>query len=183
MKKSRIVLVLCMMVVIAVASVAGTIAWLTDTTTPVTNTFTTAGIDISLAETSENEFQMIPGKEYAKDPKVTVEDATDVDIYLYVKIEEGECQTYLNYALNLEGWTALTEGGNVYWREVGANDTEKSWYLLQGNKVTVDPDLQKADNDNDTLSMPGEDLELKFTAYAIQKEGFTPASGWDKIGN
>ena len=196
MKKSRIVLVLCMMVVIAVASVAGTIAWLTDTTDPVTNTFTPTGIGIKLEETwntdddedGEKESwkaQMIPGKEYAKDPKVTVVlNETNVEIYLYVKVEENDCQTYLNYELNIgdgiNGWTAVKDVENVYYRAVRPEEEDQSWYLLKDNKVTVDPNLQKADEDASTLSMPGAQT-MKFTAYAIQKEGFTPETGWAEV--
>ena len=191
MKKSRIVLVLCMMVVIAVASVAGTIAWLTDTTEPVTNTFTPTDIDITLAETEANwSKQLSPGVEYAKDPKVTVEGSDkNVDIYLFVKVVENDCATYLDYELNLEGWTALgTANPGVYYREVAASTEDQSWYLLKGTTtnangaVTVKSTLQKADEDASTLSMPAANLEMEFTAYAIQKAGFnTAALAWAEV--
>ena len=193
MKKSRIVLVLCMMVVIAVASVAGTIAWLTDTTTPVTNTFTTAGIDITLTEAGNQEdgswsAQLIPGKEYAKNPVVAVDgDVTNVDVYLYVKFDASTSANYLDYTstLNTEnGWTLVNGQTNVWWREVKEGDATKSWHLLDGDKVTVKDELQKAGSE--TLPMPANALTMTYTAYAIQTEGFTPETGWtevSKLGN
>lgn len=198
MKKSRIVLVLCMMVVIAVASVAGTIAWLTDTTDPVTNTFTTAGIDIDLTETPNQangkwSAQLIPGKEYAKNPVVSVvrvddpatekvEGPTDVDIYLFVKVTETNSpKNYLSYQYAWEaadsGWTPLDGVAGVYYRTVGANDTEISWDLIVGNKVTVLSTLKKD-------GMPAAEPTITFTAYAIQQAGFATAElAWDEIGN
>ena len=62
-----VVLVLCM-------TVAGSLAWLFDTTDEVVNTFTVGHVDIKLAETTTN-YKMIPGGTIAKDPEVTVEAA------------------------------------------------------------------------------------------------------------
>ena len=67
--KKAIALSLAIMILVA-ASVAGTIAWLQDTTQVVTNTFTTSNIDITLSETdsddadndaNNNAYKMVPG--------------------------------------------------------------------------------------------------------------------------
>lgn len=191
-KISRILLMICAMALVVVASVGGTIAWLTDVTDPVTNTFTAADIEISLTETpnadsededTENDIwtaQIIPGKEYSKDPKVTVDgDKTSVDIYLYVQaIETGNPGTYLDYTYEMNvvgsGWKPVSGVNNVWYREVADDATELTWDLLVDDKVTVKTgvtkDVAKAAN-----------AKIEFKAYAIQKEGFTAENGWKEL--
>ena len=86
MKKTKaLILALCAVVLVAV-SVMGTLAYLTDSE-EVVNTFTVGNVDIKLDETDvdekgepiqgaervkENEYHLIPGGEYVKDPTVTV---------------------------------------------------------------------------------------------------------------
>ena len=50
-RNRRIALTACLMIAVMVASIGGTLAWLTDQTGPVTNTFTAGNIDITLDET------------------------------------------------------------------------------------------------------------------------------------
>ena len=83
----RILLLVGLMSLVAVISIGGTIAWLTDKTDAVTNTFTTSDISIELAETKSN-FKMVPGNTIDKDPKVTVK-ANSEACWLFVKIEES----------------------------------------------------------------------------------------------
>ena len=91
MKKKTLLTVLCMFLV-AVVSVMGTLAYLTDSDSNV-NTFTIGRVDISLDEADvdeegklilddagnpvdrvrENEYHLIPGQTYIKDPTVTVQ--------------------------------------------------------------------------------------------------------------
>ena len=82
--KKALALVLCALMLVA-ASVFGTLAYLTDTDA-VTNTFTVGKVDIKLDETdvniygvkdgetrvAANDYHLIPGHEYTKDPMVTV---------------------------------------------------------------------------------------------------------------
>lgn len=68
-KKSIALLVAVSMIVGCV--IGGTLAWLTATTRPVTNTFTVGNVDITLAETTAN-YKMVPGNTIDKDPTVTV---------------------------------------------------------------------------------------------------------------
>ena len=42
-------------------AIGGTLAWLTDKTDPVVNTFTVGNVDITLAETTGQEYKMVPG--------------------------------------------------------------------------------------------------------------------------
>lgn len=194
MKKRTLTLVIAVMLV-AVCAVGGTLAWLMDTTDTVTNTFTTGDVDITLTETpntdsnndGENdkwEAQLIPGKEYDKDPTVSiVRPDTDVDCYLFVKFEENNSPAeYLDYVSTLttaNGWTkgdGTNIPSNVWYRTVGKDDTTISWELLVGNKVTVKGTLKKED-------MPTAAPELVYTAYAVQVDNLTAAEAWDEIGN
>jgi len=185
----RILLTVGLMALIAVVSIGGTIAWLTADTTPVTNTFTASDIELTLIETKDangNEYQegvtnwtaqMIPGKTYDKNPKVTVENATTVDIYLFVQATEtGNPKSYLTYEYEMDqegsGWEMLTGEGvpdYVWYRSVAVSDDEKSWDLIKDDKVSVSSDLKKEllKNANGTIS---------FQAYAIQKDALTTSN-------
>ena len=165
-------------VLLLTAAVAGTVAWLQDSTNTITNTFTVGKVDIDLTET-ENlvngvyEVQLIPGTTYKKNPVVTVDDASE-DCYLYVKIEEvNSPSTYLDYTHDLSGWTELEGVSGVYYREVSKDASVKSWALLENNEVEV---LSSLGNDdlagmyNADGSVNRDNLpQLKYTAYAIQK--------------
>ena len=169
-------------------SVFATYAYLTSTTDTVTNTFTVGNVGITLEETWNTDAngdgkaeswsaQLIPGKEYKKDPVVAVDRSkTSVDIYLFVKFEENNNpSTYLDYTSTLTAWTPVDGEDDVWYREVGAEDTEISWHLLDGDKVTVKSTLTKE-------GMPETTPELKYTAYAIQKDGFGTAElAWAEL--
>ena len=71
MKKKTIAVVLALVLVICCA-VGGVLAWLTDTTDSITNTFTVGNVKIDLAESKNLDLKMVPGQTIKKDPKVTV---------------------------------------------------------------------------------------------------------------
>lgn len=194
MKKKTLALLLAMVMVLG-ATIGVTLAWLTDETDSVTNTFTVGDIKIELKETwnadsdEDNdvindhwEAQLIPGKEYTKDPVVSVDETkTNVDCYLFVKFEEENTPTtYLTYTSTLtatNGWTLVKDTTNVWYRVVKTDADVKSWHLLEGDKVTVNTTLTKE-------GMPAANAtpELVYTAYAIQEEGFeTPELAWAEV--
>lgn len=178
-RNRRIALTLCLLLVVCAASIGGTLAWLTASTTPVTNTFTTADIGVTLTETLNTDTnndgtndkwqaQMIPGYSYTKDPKVEVSN-TSVDCYLFVKFEEtNNPSTYLTYTSTLTAANGWTQGdgtdipANVWYRKVMASDTMRSWELLSGNTITVKDTVTK---DNMTTAASA---TLTYTAYASQ---------------
>lgn len=181
----NVLLIVSMMLVVAMASVGGTLAWLTASTTTITNTFTPSDIGITLAETSNNEFKLVPGVEYKKDPVVAIDTTkTDVDVYLFVKFEEinnpSDSLTYTSTLTAANGWTQ-GDGTNipddVWYRVVQVSDTTKEWHLLDSDKVTVKDTLTK-ENMPTSTAQP----QLKYTAYAIQKDGMTDAAAaWAKL--
>lgn len=196
--RNRILLTAVAALLLVVMTVGGTLAWLTDVTAPVTNTFSPSDIHIDLDETVDEDLQLIPGKEYNKEPVVSVDGTlTNVDIWLFVEIDElvyvnGTLDTtkvatdYLSYAHNESGWTKGTgENGNgvptnVWFREVAKNTTE-SYSLLNTlagstNEVKVLETLTADMTHNVSV-------KLEYKAYAIQKEGSADAAAaWEKVG-
>lgn len=166
-------------VLVLFCTVGATLAWLVDSTTPVTNTFTSADIEVTLTETFNTDTnndnkndawkaQMIPGYSYTKDPKVEVS-ADSVDCYLFVKFgENNNPSTYLTYTSTLTAANGWTQGdgtdipADVWYRKVMASDTTRSWELLSGNTISVKDTVTK--NDIDTAV----DATLTYTAYASQ---------------
>ena len=161
-------------------AIGGTVAWLTDKTTAVTNTFTYGDINITLAETTGTDYKIIPGKDINKDPKVTVK-ANSEACWLFVKVEEKGTfvANKVTYSI-ADGWTkgdGTNIPENVYYREVDAVTADTDFAVLEGNKVTVSDTLTKEDIKNITTNPT-----LTFTAYAVQKDGIsTAADAWAKV--
>ena len=181
MKKKTVALLLALVLVFGVAA-GGTLAWLTDKTGEVTNTFTYGDINIELTETTGNDYKIVPGVDIAKDPKVTVE-ANSEACWLFVKVEETGTFVKDKVTYNIaNGWTALEGANGVYYREVDATAAKAgaSYYVLAGNDtypngvVNVSENLTKTDVNSITTKPT-----LTFTAYAVQAESFdTAAAAW-----
>lgn len=153
----------------------GTFAYLQDNTDDVVNTFKTNQVTVDLTETTENDYEIIPGTEEAKDPKVTVNNT--VDSYVFVEVTDAT-DGLVDYTI-AEGWTLLDGYDNVYYREVAADAETKEFYVLSDNKVTYDAALQNSDMVDEDGNLK-EGLALTFRAYAIQKEPFADAvAAWD----
>jgi len=72
-----------------------------------------------------------------------------------------------------EGWTAVPNTTSVYYREVAASTTNQAYDVISGNQVSIPNTVTKTMLDSAT----GADApSLTFTAYAVQKEGFTDVS-------
>lgn len=186
-KKRAIAIVLAAVLLIG-AVVGGTIAWLTDTTKTVTNTFTIGDINIDLKETSavddsgnlKQEYSsFVPGDKLLKDPTITV-DANSEACYLFVKV------TDTNNTFNTNDkyikWTVRTgenewkpvDGHSGYWyREVDEKSTPQTFYVLTGEgtnangQVEVNGEITKAQADaiRDT-----DQPQIIVKAAAVQKD-------------
>ena len=177
-RNRRIALVLCVMFAVLAVSVGGTVAWLTDTTDSVVNTFTAGDINIELAESEDLDLKMVPGNTITKDPKVTVKAGSEA-CWLFVKVEKSDnFDTFMSYEM-AEGWTLVPGQTNVYYREVGAATTDSSFAVIKDNKVTVKEEVTKQQlNALTTETRP----TLTFTAYAVQKDNIADAqTAWAKI--
>ncbi len=190
MKKAKKILVLLLCAVLLVgASIAGTVAYLTDTDNVVTNTFTVGEIEITLDEAKvnkygevdgnsrviENSYLLVPGCEYVKDPTVHVKNTSE-DCYIFVTVDNQiaavEADTTIAAQIKAKGWTELQTG--VYyktWKQGDAVD------LVVFEKFTV-----KADVTGDVLDdYTGK--KVIVNAYAIQQAGFEgkPAEAWTAV--
>lgn len=205
-----IVLVLAVVLLVG-ATIGGTIAWLTDTTDEVENTFTVGNINITLEETKED-FKMIPGWTIDKDPVVTVK-ANSEDCWVFIKVDEAGKATignttygfndFITYAID-KNWTPLTDKDNdgkaddgvyyCYAKDITADRPIKVLGYMDGenfvnNKVLVKDTVTKEMMDaitTTTAANPSELPKLTFTAYAVQlykSNGveFTAAEAWAKV--
>lgn len=177
------------------SAIGGTLAWLTDQTQEVKNTFTVGNIGIDLDETT-TDYKMIPGNDITKDPKVTVVAGSE-DAWVFVKVAKSlNFDEYLTYTV-ADGWTELTgvEGSSnlvtIYYREY-EGDEAKEYPVLKDNKThvknTVTKDMMDAldgvdANGNTVQAEIDARPTLTFTAYAIQKAnvGTTAAAAWNQL--
>ena len=173
--------------VLVIGCVAGgTVAWLVAKTEPVVNTFTYGNINIALAETTGEDYKIIPGKDISKDPKVTVKGGSEA-CWLFVKVEEVDAISTIttdpvHYAIDT-GWAQLKDKdgkdvSGVYYRLVDAVDNDTAFNVLKDNKIIVSGELTKETINGYAVQQP----TLTFTAYAVQKENIdTAADAWAKV--
>lgn len=181
----RAFVTLLALVLVFGCAVGGTFAWLTAKTDEVVNTFTYGDINIGLAETTGNNYKIIPGVDIRKDPKVTVTAGSEA-CWLFVKVEEKDWPTFkeadgktakIAYGI-ASGWTALEGQSGVYYREVGAAAADTSFEVIKDNVITVSENLTKTEVKDVVTVQP----KLTFTAYAVQKDGVTTAAdAWAKV--
>lgn len=170
-KKTLIIAVAAVLVCCCIAG--STLAWLVAETQTVTNTFTVGNINIDLAESDNLNLKMVPGSPIPKDPTVTVVGGSEA-CWLFVKIEKStNFDDFMTYTV-ADDWTALSGESGVYYRAVGASDSDQPFAVLTGNKVTVKDSVTKAQMD--ALTTSGNLPTLSFTAYAVQKENVTDAT-------
>lgn len=193
MKKKTLALLLALVLVFG-AAVGGTIAYLTDTTGPITNTFTVGDIgDLTLTENTGDSYTIIPGANISKDPVVAYASDTnnDVAVYVFVKVTAPDWtvatdnKSYSKKTISADpalsftidnSWTYLTKDGNdyIYYASVDAA-TDFSASVISGNSITVSADI--VDSEIETLAGT-----LTFAAYAIQQSGFdTAAAAWTEV--
>jgi hypothetical protein len=187
MRKRSIALVLATAALV-IGTVFGTMAWLSAKSGPVTNTFTTSDITVTLEETTGKEYKMVPGYTITKDPKVTVKAGSE-PCYLFVKLEKSSnFDTFLTYTV-ADGWTQLkdaqdTDVSGVYYRRVEAADIGKTFSVLKDNQVTVNSTVTK--EQMSALTESSSYPTLTVTAYASQlmennTEEFTAIEAWNNV--
>ena len=179
--KKRTIAMLAALTLTLGCAMGGTLAWLTDTTGEVKNTFTTSDIEIDLTETPE-EYKMIPGYTIHKDPTVTVEAGSEA-CYLFVKLEKSDnFDDFMTYAME-EEWIELETEEGVYYRIVASSETDQTFPVLKDDQVSVKGEVTKEQMDAlNEQNYP----TLTVTAYASQRyknntENFTPVEAWTNV--
>lgn len=191
MKNAKKILALLLCAVLLVgASVAGTVAYLTSQDT-VTNTFTVGSVAITLDEAKvteygvvdgttrvkTNEYKLIPGHEYTKDPIVHVAKGSE-QCYLFVEVVNGlaniEAATTdapaIVTQMAAKDWTNLS--GNVYYYNS----------VVDARKATDDVDVAVFDEftlKGDAVVADYANASITIKAYAVQADGFgTAQAAW-----
>ena len=195
MKSNKKLVALICVVLLMVGAAGATLAWLTDQTDTVKNTFTTSDVDIELTESDDLNLKMVPGSVIEKDPKVTVKAGSEA-CWLFVEVTESSDLDFDQYMTwtKAEGWNILipeTVSNEadyfVLYREVAAvaKDTAveniPTFSVLNGDEVvvlnTVTKDMMKTVNDAAADKKP----TLKFKAYAVQKENINSVTDAWKV--
>lgn len=209
MKKTKKIVALFLAAVMLVCTtVAATVAYLTSKTEIVNNTFTVGNVTITLDEKDTdndtvltdnnsvhgevrdlaNQYHLMPGKSYEKDPTVWVKAGSE-KCYVFVKvvnnianIEATDVAT-IAQQMDTNGWKAIgsAEYPNVYYREVAVDvseaTTDESLPVFSSFKV-------KGDITNTQLAAYSTETDatkvVTVEAYAIQAEGFgTALAAWE----
>ena len=170
--KKKIAISIVAVALVLCCAIGGTLAWLTDKTGPVTNTFTVGDINIDLKETT-TDYKMVPGNTIAKDPKVTVK-ANSEDCYLFVKVtKSGNFDQFLEYAM-ADGWTQYEGTTDVWYRTVPASNANQEFEVLKDSKVTVKGTVTKEMMTSSDFTNP----TLTFKAAAVQTANLTLAQAY-----
>ncbi len=183
-KKSLIASGIAVMLVVAMLC-SSAIAFLSDSSDEVENTFLTNQNGVDLEETTGDDYDIVPGTEEEKDPTITA--TYTLDSYVFVVVTDNT-QELVTYEI-AEGWIKLdveTEDGvSVYYQVVtyDADDADEDGLctsilsVLKDNQVSYDIDLTNEDlADKD-------DVTLTFQAFIVQCEGFdTAEAAWYALG-
>lgn len=191
-KKKVFLTVLCAAALV-VASVLGTMAFLTSKD-QVNNTFTVGKVAITLDEadvdqygvvqTKEdglakdrvktNEYKLIPGHDYTKDPTIHVA-ANSENSWIFVKVENGLTSIIdtptIESQITDNGWTALDGVAGVYYKNYTSSAAATDLAVFGAFKIKDDADVSNYSN-----------AKIDVYGYAIQKDGFdTPAAAWAEV--
>ena len=169
-KIKRSVLISTITTIFWMLALAGTTtALLTASSGPLENTFTIGKVEIALTETTGGSYQLIPGKEIAKNPKVTVAGESE-DCWLFIKVSKTQYfDDYIEYAID-DGWTILGGFEGVYYREVIRSAGGTTVGVLKDDLVTVKDTVTQ-----ETMSELKAPPVITFKAYAVQSHSVESA--------
>lgn len=135
------------------------------------------GINVQLLESGSANFQLVPGAQYTRSVGVSVLQGTNVDVYIFVKVEPiNDAEQYLEYAIDADIWTPVPGVDNVYYCESPA-ETRATYNVLLNDSVVVKNSLAEGEIPTD-----GNRPKLKFSARAVPRNDFTDAlTAWLSI--
>ena len=191
--KKKLTIVVSLLLVMAL-SIGGTLAYLTDKTDAIENTFTIGNIDITLAESVDTDgdgkanFKIVPGATVAKDPKITVVKGSE-QCYVYALIENNlviNNEVVATTDLVATDWIAIGSAGTktLYRYKAIVNASAADEKLPVFTQVTYNGEKITADN-IDTLN----NKTIVVSAFAHQAENIgegtttadTAAAGWASV--
>ena len=208
-KMKALALALCAVMLVA-TTVFVTVAYLTSTTETVTNTFTVGKVEIRLDEAAvetngeyvtdidnrvlENEYHLLPGLSYKKDPTVQVKEGSEdcyVRMIVTVKLPAAASD---KIGTDLDG---IITGHNTNWvrynQTISEDKTTIVYEYRYNSIVKVDSLTEKGYKDGfrklpalfTGITIPGNmevadlaGLEINVIAHAIQAAGFEAKNGY-----
>lgn len=190
MNKKKVLLTVLAMVLVCVMSVMGTLAYLAESTTPVTNTFVASGGEDDFVDTIEikeltvtpnpdgtytetnkegdgNDYNVLPGITLPKHAFVRVERTSTAPAYLFIEVV-GELNEVYDWAVD-STWTKLNVTGKnngtvyVYGDANGTvlNAVENTYDILEDDQITVSPNAS-------ATQLGTTETTLTFYAYLAQ---------------
>ena len=192
-RKTKYILLLAAFVIVAnIAAITGTLAYLKDSTGTLTNTFTVGKVKITMDESkvdimghqvtgaarvTANDYILVPGQKYTKDPYITVEAGSE-PCYVFVKLDNQLSNIIFSDSntksvedqITANGWQSLSGYPGVYYKD---NIAAGSGSAVFGDfTVKDDADVSQYDK-----------KQILVKAYAIQKEGLADAdTAWKALG-
>ena len=202
--KNKIIGLVMVAVLLVTASVFGTMAYLTSQDV-VVNTFTVGSVDIKLDEAKvyedgsladeggrvkENNYKLIPGHTYVKDPRVTVLAGSEESyIRMIVTISKAKELDAIFDPDGAELMNIFDEYNPDNWKLVNSTGTRESVnntisYEFRYKEVVAAPDADlELDELFEKIIVPGtitkeqlasiEGMTITVVAHAIQADGFT----------
>lgn len=197
-KLRKAIMTLCAALLLVSLSVGITVAYLTDTKA-VVNTFTVGQVKIELDEADvdkegvvdaqgrvkANEYHLMPGHEYIKDPIVHVAKESE-DCFVYIRVDNngieaieaksgdemanGKKYQTVSEQILANDWTWVTMDGNVhyFYKTVLKADTDKELEVFQNFMVNGTVDNTTLLNYYNSVT----NKAVTVNAYAVQKDGF-----------
>lgn len=176
-KLRKLLTLVCCAALLVCVTIAGTVAYLTSTDT-VTNTFTVGQVKITLDEAKvgtdgkaltgdsakrvkENEYKLMPGHVYDKDPTVTVKAGSEESyVRMLVTVNFGKKLTDTQLATQLD--SIITGYGNNWVRK------SKSVSEVE-NKTTITYEYRYVNGETTTVAATTEDSKLRalFTGIKV----------------
>lgn len=200
MKKSKILITVFCAVLLVVASVVGTLAYLTSES-KVVNTFTVGNVNITLdeadvnengvvvsnARVKENKYHLVPGQTYVKDPTLTVKAKSEASYVRVLLTIDHASEFDAIYAPNQADLTTIFNGYDatnwVY--EAVTRDMVKNTVTYEFRYKEI---VAKSETDTvldalfDSVTVPGTfdsddmasiaNLKITVIGHAIQATGF-----------
>lgn len=159
--KKKIVAMVTSLVLVAALAVGGTLAWLTDQTEEITNTFTVGNITATLTETfnakssadvEKNDVwvgKIVPGDTQVKDPTITIEEGSEACfVYAYIENTVAVDGTIVATPdIDTTKWTpvATADGGKALYRYTDVVTATADVELPVFTKVTYANDIETED--------------------------------------
>ena len=201
MRRKKTWLIAACAALVLVASVVGTIAYLTDTTDDVVNTFTVGKLledpldfvlkehqatdtdkdgvyELNTDEVDTNTYTVLPGVDLPKDPYVKTTEPLQLDAYVFVEVVD-ETGSALHFTVDSNNWTELKnvtgpKKGKVYAMKANGGIADAGEKLGPISILTDDKITVDNVEIEDAAAQFGG--KVTFYGYMIQAGGFANAN-------